>query len=195
MKNPGMILGLAPWILFSAIAEHVGANAVSLAALLAGAGSLILALYGASRDGLKTIDVAGVVTFAAIALIGALGNHHVRQLLVDYGRGGCAAVLALVMLVSAYTVPFTEQYARQQIDRRYWGSPVFRATNRRISLIWAGLIAVMASSHLLSGVLAATGHERPIMNLGLNWAVPVFIVLHGMQISERVADGNMAVAA
>ncbi len=194
MKNLGMFLALAPWILFSMIAEHIGTDAVGVAALIAGLGSLVLAVRGAVQDGVKIIDVAGVITFAALAALGFSGDEHTRQWLVDYGRGGCAVVLAVVMLVSVYTVPFSEQYARARVDRRYWGSPVFRATNRRISLVWAGLIALMACSHLIAGALAAAGHERPILNLALNWGVPVFVVLTGMKSTERIA-GESAVAS
>ncbi len=195
MKNLGMLIGLAPWVLFSMIAEHVGADAVGLAAVVAGLGCFALAVRGAVTDGLKIVDAAGVVTFAVMAFVGFAGDHHVRQLLVDYGRGGCTVVLALVMLISAYTVPFTEQYARARVDRRYWGSPVFRATNRKISLVWAGLIAAMAASHLLAGALASSGNERPIVNLALNWAVPILVVLQGMKASERIAASNTTVAA
>jgi hypothetical protein len=195
MKNLGMLLGLAPWVLFSMIAEHVGAGAVGYAAAVAGLGSLVLAVRGAAADGIKIIDAAGVVTFAGLATIGFAGSHHVQQLLVDYGRGGCAVVLALVMLVSAYTVPFSEQYAHARVDRRYWGSPVFRATNRKISIAWAGLIAVMAASHLLAGALAANGHDRPIVNIALNWGVPILVVLKGMKVSDRIAGERATVAA
>jgi hypothetical protein len=195
MKNLGMLLGLAPWVLFSMIAEHIGPDAVGYAAAVAGLGSLALAIRGARADGAKVIDVAGVITFAVLAAIGFTGSHHVQQLLVNYGRGGCAVVLALVMLVSAYTVPFTEQYARAKVDRRYWGSPVFRATNRKISLAWAGLIAVMAASHLVAGALAAGGHGRPIVNIALNWGVPILVVMKGMKVSDQIAGENAPATA
>ncbi len=190
MKNLGMLIGLAPWVLFSMIADHVGTGYVGYAAGAAGIISLVLAIRGARADGLKIIDAAGVVTFAILAIVGFAGSHHVQKLLVDYGRGGCAVVLALVMLISALTVPFTEQYARARVDRRYWASPVFRATNRKISLAWAGLIAVMAASHLLAGALASQGHERPIVNIALNWVVPILIVLRGLKMSDRIAGEN-----
>jgi hypothetical protein len=142
----------------------------------------------------KLIDAAGVVTFTVLAVAGFLGTHSVQQNLVDYGRGGCAVVLAMVMLVSAFTVPFTEQYARAQVDSRYWGSPVFRETNKRISLAWSGLIAVMAASHLVAGAIAAHGGTRPIVNIALNWGVPVLVVVRGMKVTEEIA-GRHEVAA
>ena len=186
MKQKNLLLGIAPWVLFSMIAERLGADLVGLAALAAGAGSLFLAIRGRRESGLKVIDAAGVVTFAVLAVVGFAGDHHVRTLLVDYGRGGCAVILALVMFVSALTVPFTEQYARAEVDRRYWGSPVFRAMNRRISLMWSGLIAVMAVSHLVQGTLADSNASFN-GNLLLNWVVPVLLILFGMRQTQRIA--------
>jgi hypothetical protein len=192
MKTTNLLLGLAPWVLFSVIAERVGADAVGIAAAIAGLGSLALVIRGRRTDGIKVIDAAGVLTFGVLATIGFLSDHAVRQDLVNYGRGGCTVVLALVMLVSAFTVPFSEQYARAQVDRRYWASPVFRQINRKISLAWSGLIAAMACSHLVAGAMSAGGSDRPILNLGLNWGVPVLVLVQGMKISERIAAQGLA---
>jgi hypothetical protein len=58
----------------------------------------------------KIIDAAGVVTFAVLSVIGFAGGPRVDEFLVHFGRGGAALVLAAVMAISAFTVPFTEQY-------------------------------------------------------------------------------------
>ena len=191
MKPTVLLIGLAPWVLFSMIAEHIGAGAVGLAALAACLGSLALAVRGARDGGLKLIDAAGVVTFGILAAVGFGADHHARTLLVEYGRGGSALVLAAVMLISAFTVPFTEQYARAAVDRRYWGSPVFRALNRRISLLWAGVILVMALCHLASGALQAADHGDS-GNLLLNWVIPILLILGGLKRSRQLAgDGGL----
>jgi hypothetical protein len=195
MKATNLLLGIAPWVLFSVIADHIGAQYVGAAALVAGLASLVLLVRGAVTDGIKIIDAAGVVTFAALALFGFNGSAQTQQWLVDYGRGGCTLVLAAVMALSAITVPFTEQYARAQVDPRYWGSPVFRALNRKISLLWAGLITVMACSHLLAGALAAAGNERPIVNIALNWGVPILIVIKGLKATDQITASSKTVTA
>jgi hypothetical protein len=195
MKANNLLIGIAPWVLFSVIADHIGAQYVGAAALVAGLASLVLLVRGAVTDGIKIIDAAGVVTFAALALFGFNGSAQTQQWLVDYGRGGCTLVLAAVMALSAITVPFTEQYARAQVDQRYWGSPVFRALNRKISLLWAGLITIMACSHLLAGALAAAGNERPIVNIALNWGVPILIVIKGLKATDQIAASSKTVAA
>jgi hypothetical protein len=185
-----VLLSLAPWLVFSVVAERAGGGAVGIAAVLACAGSLVLAVYGSRHGGVKIIDAAGVVTFAVLSVIGFAGGPRVDEFLVHYGRGGAALVLAAVMAISAFTVPFTEQYARQAIDRQYWGSPIFRAKNKAISLLWAGVILVMAVCHLIAGALAATavlpGH-RP-GNFVLNWAIPLLLILWAIRQTRRMAD-------
>ncbi|MFJ4963326.1 hypothetical protein ACIP6P_12915 [Streptomyces sp. NPDC088729] len=188
MRSTNLLLGLVPWVLFSMIAERLGADAVGYAALAACLGSLVLAVRGLRADGLKVVDAAGVVTFGVLAVAGFAAGHHVRELLVDYARGGAALVLAAVMLVSVLTVPFTEQYARAGIDRRYWESPVFRSLNRRLSLMWAGIISVMALCHLIAGALSASGGGFS-SNILLNWAVPVLLVVYGVKHTDRIAEG------
>ncbi len=84
---------------------------------------------------MKIIDGAGVITFAAIALAGFFGGHQVDELLGHYGRGIAALVLAAIMATSAFTIPFTEQYARESVDPQCWDSPMFRAKNKSISLV------------------------------------------------------------
>jgi hypothetical protein len=46
-----------------------------------------------------------------IAVVGFAGGPDVDSFLANYGRGGAALILAAVMAISAFTVPFTEQYA------------------------------------------------------------------------------------
>lgn len=190
MNAKRFLVALAPWVLFSLVAERVGADAVGGAALLACLGSLGLAIYGVRDGGLKIIDGAGVITFAAIALAGFLGCHQVDEFLVHYGRGGAALVLATIMAVSAFTIPFTEQYARESVDPQYWNSPIFRAKNKAISMLWAGVISVMALCHLIAGALAATSAitGRHPGNILLNWVIPILLILWAIRRTETLAD-------
>jgi hypothetical protein len=66
--------------------------------------------------------------------------------------------------------------------------------NRRISLMWSGLIAVMAVSHLVQGALADSGSSFN-GNLLLNWVVPVLLVMVGMKQTQRIAADASAAPA
>ncbi|NDK92494.1 hypothetical protein GYA93_23490 [Gordonia desulfuricans] len=193
MNAKDMIIGLAPWILFSLVASHLGPDAAGwagLAAFAAAAGLLLVSvLQGRS---IKILDAAGAVTFGIISAIGFTGGHAMDVWLTDYGRGATTVILGLVMLVSAYTVPFTEQYARETVDPRYWSSPIFRAKNKAISLLWAGTIFAMALSHLIAGVLAGAdavsgGHPGNVL---LNWVIPIVLIVFAVKRTRRIADAD-----
>nr|WP_296774235.1 hypothetical protein [Rhodococcus sp. (in: high G+C Gram-positive bacteria)] len=188
-----MLLGLAPWALFSVLTERLGTDAVGIAALVACAGSLVLALYGArGKGGFKIIDAAGVVTFGGIAAVSFLGGASVNDTLADFGRGGATFVLAAVMAISVVTVPFTEQYARDSVDPQYWGSPIFRAKNKAISALWAGAVFAMAVCHVIAGALASAAGLSGAHpgNLLLNWILPIALIVFAVKRTKAIAGDH-----
>ncbi|WP_269857005.1 hypothetical protein [Streptomyces sp. RPT161] len=185
MKANQILLGLLPWLLFSFVTQHLGADTVGYAALASCLIGMVLTVRGALVDGFKTIDAAGVLTFAALAAVGLTGGHHTRQLLVDYGRAGSAFALAVIMLISVLTVPFTEQYARSSVDRRHWNSPAFRSVNRRISLLWSGVVFAAGVCHLIAGA-SGTG------NLLLNWVIPLLLGATAVKQTKAIVQESRA---
>jgi len=198
MSAKSMILGLAPWFVFSFAAERLGADHVTLAAIAACLIAFGMTAYSAAKGhGWKILDVSGVVLFGLIAIVGIVGNHQVDEALVFFGRGGSAFILAAIMAVSAFTIPFTEQYARESVDKQYWNSPIFRAKNRQISLIWAGAVAAMGVCHVIAGVLAASADVAGAHpgNILLNWVIPVALIVFAVKRTQAIAEGPTAAAA
>lgn len=190
MSSKKMFLSLVPWAVFAIVVNRHGAGAAAVAALAAATLSLVFLARARRRGGVKIIDVTGVVTFGAFAAAGLVGGSPVDTWIADYGRGSATAVLAVIMLGSAVTVPFTEQYARETVPREYWPSPVFRSVNRRISALWGGVVAVMAAGHLLAGAIASpldpVPGARPV-NLLLNWALPAGLILLAVSCTQRIS--------
>jgi hypothetical protein len=193
MNSNKLLVSLVPWVLFTIIAGHAGADFVGWAAATAAVVTVVIAVRGlrgrtvdGRRSSLKVIDVAGVVTFAVMAVLAFTGSQGLREHIVDYGRGACALILAVIMLGSLLAVPFTEQYAREQVPVAYWHSPVFRILNRRISAAFGLALLVMAASHFLSGWLESRGDLTAIRNLILNWAVPIVVILAAIKYTERL---------
>lgn len=191
MRSNKMFLSLIPWVVFSVIINRRGADAAAIAALAAAALSLFFLVRESPTSGVKIIDVTGVVTFGALALVGFSGGPSVTAWIADYGRGAAALVLATIMLVSAITVPFTEQYAREAVPRESWTSPPFRAVNRKISALWGATAGVMGAGHLLAGRLDPASNPaagaRPV-DLILNWVLPIALILFAVNRSEKIAD-------
>jgi hypothetical protein len=189
MSSKKMFLSLVPWAVFAIVVNRHGAGAAAVAALAAATLSLVF-LARDRRGGVKIIDVTGVVTFGAFAAVGLVGGPPADTWIADYGRGSAAAVLAVIMLGSAATVPFTGQYARETVPREYWASPVFRSVNRRISALWGGVVAVMAAGHLLAGAIDPPSDPvpggRPV-SLLLNWALPAALILLAVRCTQRIS--------
>jgi hypothetical protein len=188
-----MFVSLIPWVLFTIIAGRAGADFVGWAAAAAATMILVIAVrdirdrtIDGQRANLKVIDVAGLVTFAVMSVLAFTGSHGLREHIVLYGRGVCALILAVIMLGSLLVVPFTEQYAREQVPRAYWHSPVFRVLNRQISAAFGLAVLVMAASHFLSGWLESRGDLTSIRNLLLNWAVPIVVILAAIRYTDRI---------
>jgi hypothetical protein len=177
MNSKKMIFSLVPWVLFTLVVNWGGSGAVGLAAAGSAALALVFTLRNSRHESVKIIDISGIATFTAIAALAFTGSASFKTDLANYGRGGSALVLAIVMLGSLLFVPFTEQYAREAVPQEYWGSPVFRAVNRKISAIWGLAILAMSGSHLISGYIEATGTLGRRENLILNWVIPVLLVV------------------
>ncbi|PZU03038.1 MAG: hypothetical protein DI630_06020 [Gordonia sp. (in: high G+C Gram-positive bacteria)] len=196
MNAKSMFLGFAPWIIFSVVAERAGADHVALAAILAFVIALGLTVYETLRSGWKILDVAGVATFGIIAVIGLVGDDQVDESLVNFGRGGSTFVLAAIMAISAFTIPFTEQYARQSVDESLWHTPLFREKNKKISLMWAEVILAIAVSHIIAGILTSSADlagSHP-GNLLLNWIIPIALIVFAIKRTRAIADQRPASA-
>ena len=190
MDSKKMFLSLIPWVLFSVVVNRRGADAAAIAALGAAALSLVFLFKDAATSGIKIIDVTGVITFGALGAWGLIGGASVDDWLADDARGGAAIVLAVIMLGSVLTVPFTEQYARESVPQEYWHSPVFRSVNRKISALWGVVVLVMGCGHLLAGVIDPVTNPLPgarPVDLLLNWVVPIGLILLAVKGTQKLS--------
>ncbi len=182
--NPTKILiGLAPWVVFALLTRLPVDGIAGPAAVAAAVASLVVLLIQ-SRGGVKIIEVTSVVVFTLLAVVGftvAGGDAWIT----DYGRATAAFVLAAVMLLSAVTVPFTEQYARESVPENVWHSERFRTVNRTISAMWGGIMLAMAVCHVIAAALLADGTGAG--QLLLNWVVPVLLVLQGVKRTRAMS--------
>jgi len=189
--NPVKILvGLVPWVLFSVLVRIPGDATAGFAALAAAALSVGLIL-ATRKSGVKIIEVGSAVVFGVLTMIAFLGGAAGNVWVADYGRASAAFVLAAVMLVSAATVPFTEQYARASVPQQYWGSPTFRAVNRKISALWGLVMLGMGVAHV-TAVAISNGGGVGSGSVLLNWAIPVGLIFAGISGTKRIADSATA---
>jgi hypothetical protein len=177
----GIFVGLVPWFLFTIIAEHGTLKIASIASVVIAVGVCIYSMRGGKRP--KMIEVAAVATFVVFTVIAFIADPSVTHWLTRYARAVAAAVLAVLVFGSLLFVPFTEEYARESVPREYWGSPKFKAINRRLTALWGGVFAVMTVSHVIAGRI-----DHPGTNIIFNWVIPIGLVLWGVKQSKPSDD-------
>ncbi|MFD9083913.1 hypothetical protein [Streptomyces erythrochromogenes] len=148
LDNP--VVGMAPWIIFSLL---VGPGRFELAVGLALAAAVALIGVGhlVNRgSSWKLLELADVVFFASMAVIGALVNEGTLRWLETYAGEVANIALAVIAFGSmAVRMPFTLQYAREQVDPSLWHTRGFLRTNYMITGAWgiAFLIAAAAGAY------------------------------------------------
>ncbi|MDJ0382246.1 hypothetical protein [Streptomyces sp. G-G2] len=176
-SNP--LLSFAPWIAFS---EAAGTGlAPQWSAALAALVSLAIASPALVRGKVMLLDAMGVLTFAALSATAWIGGHGAQVFVTDYGRTVATAALAVLIFLTLPFMPFTEQYARQEVPEAAWSSPVFKKTNRLFSAAWGGVFALMTLAHLIALAAPANGD----LNWICNWGVPIASVVLMFKFMKR----------
>jgi Kef-type K+ transport system membrane component KefB len=184
----GILLGLIPWILFTLVADH---GTLKLASVVALALAIGVCAYSARGGGSpKSLEVAAVVAFVGFVAVAFVADASLTHWLTRYARAIAAALLALVAFGSLLHTPFTEQYARQSVPREFWSSPRFKAINRRLTIMWGGIFAVMTVSHVIAGAL-----DTRLTNVIFNWVIPIVLIVKGAQRSTGSREDADATTA
>jgi hypothetical protein len=137
-----ILLGLLPFIVFFVLMRLVSPLAGLGAAF---AVSLLLCLrQWHRREAVKVLEIGSLVLFGALLLYTVIAapawTVATVRLAVDAG------LLLIVLASLAIGRPFTLQFARETVPPEYWQTPLFLATNRRISAAWAVALAVMTGA-------------------------------------------------
>ena len=190
------LLGYVPFILFS-LAGHLGKpeTVTWFAAAAAVATAVILAIQTKEeRDPITVVAFGLLSVFAGVALLGGAGG---QTWVGAYGFITLHLLTGLVMLVSAFTVPFTEHFARLSVSRDYWQSPLFRAVNRRLSAVWGAAVFGGGLSRIL-WLLIQGGSEQTQMNavgVALNWVLPVAFIYAAYRVTARTVSQSKHIEA
>jgi hypothetical protein len=168
-------LGFLPWIVFALIArgsfEGVAWGAVA-AVLTAG----LIAIGSARTRSLKELEVFSLGLFLLLAVAGALNQHDPHGVLQRYYNGVAVGALACFAIASLAFQPFTERYAQEMVQRKYWNTRRFNRANVELTLMWAAVFIAIAASEVAADAIAT--------HLGasiFDWALPVALILLGIR--------------
>ena len=133
-----ILLGLSPFLAFFALMRLVTPVA-GLTGALAVSGLLCLRMWRRGES-LKILEVGSLILFGLLTAYTLLAAPRWTVATVRLAVDGGLLGIALVSL--AIGRPFTLQYARERVPEQFWGLPVFLATNRIITGVWAATFAI-----------------------------------------------------
>ncbi|MEV7414755.1 hypothetical protein [Streptomyces sp. NPDC089919] len=177
LENP--VVGMAPWIIFG-ILSGPGRFELSVGIALAVAVALVAAgRWAHPGTSWKLLEVADLVFFTGLAIIGAVADAGTLRWLETYsGEISNLALVAIAFGSMAIGRPFTLAYAREQSDPSLWDSPQFLRANQVITGVW-GL------AFLVGAVLGGYGDLvlREPDNLWTGWIIPVLALVAAVRFT------------
>jgi len=175
VKKNHLFLAFIPWIFFALLYGNT-----HLSALIGSGGALLLMVLFDFRELAKLF----ILPWGSVLLFGFLliNNLHEFVALSTIGalrliNSTLAAIVIFSLLIGR---PFTLQYAREEVDSKYWKNPNFIKINWILTSIWAVLMIVMAlPSYFLSYEVI---HESWFWSYGLM----ILCILVGVQCNRRL---------
>jgi hypothetical protein len=185
-SGSAIFIALVPWVIFTVLVQHTSLKLGSVVALVAAA---VIAVPGVRSGQPKILELGAVAIFIGFTIAAFAVDHHTATELARYARGIAAAGLAAIAFTSLLFVPFTEQYAREQVPEEFWSTDRFKAVNRHLTILWGVVFAAMVPFHILAGAL-----DRRGTNILFNWLVPILLVLWAAKQSTAAGEGQDATA-
>ncbi|MCX4638471.1 hypothetical protein OG775_25685 [Streptomyces platensis] len=178
------VIGMSPWIVMSVL---VGPGRFELAVAIALALAVAIVIVGRIRrpgSSFKILEIADVVFFAVLAVIGIFASPGTHSWLENYsGEVASVALMAIALGSMACRVPFTLQYAREQVPREFWGEPSFLRTNYYITGAWAAAFAVAAISGAYGDLVLHNSN-----NPWTGWIIPIAAIIAALQFTQWYPD-------
>ncbi|MFJ2595920.1 hypothetical protein [Streptomyces erythrochromogenes] len=182
MENP--VVGMAPWIIFSLL---VGPGRFELSvtlALVTAVGLIVLSRVVNRGTSWKLLELADVVFFAAMAVVGLLASAGTLRWLETYAGEVANITLAVIAFGSmAVRMPFTIQYAREQVDPSIWNTPGFLRTNYVITGVW-GLAFLVAAAAGAYGDLVLHNPN----NIWTGWIIQILAIVAALKFTDWYPD-------
>ncbi len=189
LDNP--VVGMAPWIIFSLL---VGPGRFELAVglALAAAVALIALTHLVYRgSSWKLLELADVVFFGSMAVIGALVGEGTLNWLETYAGEVANIALAVIAFGSmAVRMPFTLQYAREQVDPSLWHTRGFLRTNYMITGAWGTAFLVAAAAGAYGDLVLHNPN-----NIWTGWIIQILAIVAAVKFTVWYPDVARARAA
>ncbi|MFZ2529218.1 MAG: hypothetical protein WAX14_16435 [Rhodococcus sp. (in: high G+C Gram-positive bacteria)] len=176
------LAGLAPWII---LAVFEGPGRIAWVAGVALALSVLFVVLDLMRGrSLKLLGIVDVVFFAVL-VVTHFSLSVDNQLWLETWIGEIANITLVLIAVGSMVarVPFTIQYAREQVDPQYWNSPRFLRTNYMITGVWALAFLVAAVAGWYGDAVL---HDSD--NVWTGWVIQIGAMVAAIKFSAWYPD-------
>jgi hypothetical protein len=171
-------LGFVPWVLFAVLCRRDSLQAAVVVGLV---GAVVVSAPGVLAGRPKLLELGTIAFFVVFVVVVFVVDPGADDFLNRYGRAIATAGLALIAAVSLLLgKPFTEQYAKEQVDPSLWGTERFGALNRRFTAAWALVFSLMACSHIVAGAIDTQRAETIF-----NWVIPIALIVTVVKYMAR----------
>jgi hypothetical protein len=172
-------LGFVPWILFAVLTRRDTLQAAVVVGLV---GALVVSAPGVLAGRPKILEIGTVAFFLVFVVVVFIVDPGADDFLNRYGRAIATAGLALIAAISLLIGrPFTEQYAREQVDPSLWRTARFAEVNRNFTIGWVLVFLTMAVSHVIAGAIDTHRAETIF-----NWVIPIGLVVAMVKYMAKV---------
>lgn len=179
----GILLAFAPFFVFIVVERLVGVPAGLAAATVTSAGLLVREVFGRNKT-IKVLEVGTLLLFGGLTAYTLIAKTAwsipAVRLWVDAG------LLVIVLISLAVRQPFTLQYAREQVSRELWNTPVFVRTNYIMTAVWAAAFALMVAADLMMLLVPAVpAFVAIVVTIGALWGAARFTSWYPERVRAR----------
>jgi hypothetical protein len=173
--SPRLYLGLVPWVVLAIVGRGSSQGAAWGASAGLVAAVVVLGI-SARTHAVKDLEIFAVALFAVLTVWGITDRHDANGVMQQYHDAIATGALAAFAIVSLAWQPFTEPYARELVQRKYWKTARFTRVNVELTLMWGSVFTAIAVSQVAAGAI-----ETPLASTVFTWLVPMVLVLLGVR--------------
>jgi len=182
MNILGLLLGFAPFILFGILAG-TSVTQLEIAIAVCLAASILIGYKDLRRGFLLSWGTLIFFVFLLISVV-FLKNVWVMTHVSILLNGSLAAITWISLAVGR---PFTEQYARLEVDKSRWDNPIFIRTNRIMTAVWGCIflwslgVSIFVSDDMISRSMS------PFLQYGVTLIGVLFTVRYPDMVRKKYA--------
>jgi hypothetical protein len=189
----GILVGLAPWIVYWALVGNVPYVLAAVVALVIAVAALVAGRFTGS--GSSFLEISSVATFLVLAVLSfTLSSSVAERWMLPLGNAGILLVALAGLLMGK---PFVREYAEAEQSAEVKKSEMFGPATALVMWIWVATFAAMTVSSVIPPIVAADASildTRSPLSFVFYWVIPVAL-LGSAAIASRILLDRMVAEA